>query len=132
MNNHKSNIFTFQRIQQHQEENALLKAYIGEWRKFYVQSLYFPEPFRSLENMAASTSGPVQAAAAGQGAGGTGTGAAPGAAGSTRSPQPHVRSYAGAASRSAANAMPGPAGANSKQPAMEESTVRRVSTLNFF
>ena len=31
------------------EEQALLKAYIVEWRKFFTQSSYLPLPFRQLE-----------------------------------------------------------------------------------
>ncbi|XP_076224719.1 cullin 5 isoform X3 [Nomia melanderi] len=38
-----------QRILAHQEEQALLKAYIVEWRKFFIQCIYFPTPFRQLE-----------------------------------------------------------------------------------
>ena len=33
----------------HQEEQALLKAYIAEWRKFFTQCNYLPTPFRQLE-----------------------------------------------------------------------------------
>lgn len=33
----------------HQEEQALLKAYIVEWRKFFTQCNYLPTPFRQLE-----------------------------------------------------------------------------------
>ncbi|CAK9819843.1 CUL5 [Anthophora plagiata] len=38
-----------QRILAHQEEQALLKAYIAEWRKFFAQCNYLPTPFRQLE-----------------------------------------------------------------------------------
>lgn len=31
------------------EEQALLKAYIKEWRKFFTQSSYLPLPFLQLE-----------------------------------------------------------------------------------
>jgi cullin 5 len=31
------------------EEQALLKAYIVEWRRFFTQSLYLPLPFWQLE-----------------------------------------------------------------------------------
>lgn len=31
------------------EEQALLKEYIIEWRKFFTQSSYLPLPFRQLE-----------------------------------------------------------------------------------
>lgn len=34
----------------HQEDQALLKAYILEWRKFFTQCNYLPTPFRQLEN----------------------------------------------------------------------------------
>lgn len=34
----------------HQEDQALLKAYISEWRKFFTQCDYLPTPFRQLEN----------------------------------------------------------------------------------
>jgi len=34
----------------HQEDQALLKAYITEWRKFFTQCNYLPTPFRQLEN----------------------------------------------------------------------------------
>jgi len=32
------------------EEQALLKAYIIEWRKFFTQSSYLPLPFWQLES----------------------------------------------------------------------------------
>ncbi|KAJ8679156.1 hypothetical protein QAD02_014943 [Eretmocerus hayati] len=38
-----------QRVMAHQEEQALLKAYIAEWRKFFTQCDYLPTPFRQLE-----------------------------------------------------------------------------------
>lgn len=38
-----------QRVLAHQEEQALLKAYIAEWRKFFAQCNYLPTPFRQLE-----------------------------------------------------------------------------------
>lgn len=38
-----------QRVLAHQEEQALLKAYITEWRKFFTQCNYLPTPFRQLE-----------------------------------------------------------------------------------
>ncbi|KAL7293716.1 hypothetical protein TKK_0012788 [Trichogramma kaykai] len=37
------------RVMAHQEEQALLKAYISEWRKFFTQCDYLPTPFRQLE-----------------------------------------------------------------------------------
>ncbi|XP_046984368.1 cullin-5 isoform X2 [Schistocerca americana] len=38
-----------QRVLAHQEDQALLKAYIAEWRKFFTQCNYLPTPFRQLE-----------------------------------------------------------------------------------
>ncbi|XP_066586971.1 cullin-5 [Prorops nasuta] len=38
-----------QRVLAHQEEQALLKAYIAEWRKFFTQCDYLPTPFLQLE-----------------------------------------------------------------------------------
>lgn len=37
------------RVLAQREEQALLKAYIVEWRKFFTQSGYLPLPFRQLE-----------------------------------------------------------------------------------
>lgn len=37
------------RVMSHQEDQALLKAYIAEWRKFFTQCNYLPTPFRQLE-----------------------------------------------------------------------------------
>lgn len=37
------------RVLSHREEQALLKAYIAEWRKFFTQCNYLPTPFRQLE-----------------------------------------------------------------------------------
>ncbi|VDP17476.1 unnamed protein product [Soboliphyme baturini] len=37
------------RILKRQEDYSLLKTYVREWQKYYAQSLYLPEPFRSLE-----------------------------------------------------------------------------------
>lgn len=31
------------------QEQALLQAYIQEWRKFFTQSLFLPLPFRPLQ-----------------------------------------------------------------------------------
>jgi hypothetical protein len=39
-----------QRVLSHQEDQALLKAYIAEWRKFFTQCDYLPTPFRQLES----------------------------------------------------------------------------------
>ncbi|KAG7199980.1 hypothetical protein KM043_014405 [Ampulex compressa] len=50
-----------QRVLAHQEEQALLKAYIAEWRKFFTQCNYLPTPFRQLETyLAGKTSSSVQ------------------------------------------------------------------------
>lgn len=38
-----------ERVLSHQEEQALLKAYIAEWRKFFAQCSYLPMPFGQLE-----------------------------------------------------------------------------------
>ncbi|XP_014274662.1 cullin-5 [Halyomorpha halys] len=38
-----------QRVLSHQDDQALLKAYIAEWRKFFTQCDYLPTPFRQLE-----------------------------------------------------------------------------------
>ncbi|XP_073989427.1 cullin 5 isoform X2 [Rhodnius prolixus] len=38
-----------QRVLSHQEDQALLKTYIAEWRKFFTQCDYLPTPFRQLE-----------------------------------------------------------------------------------
>ncbi|XP_034940413.1 cullin-5 isoform X2 [Chelonus insularis] len=46
-----------QRVLAHQEEQALLKAYIAEWRKFFTQCNYLPTPFRQLENSLAGKTG---------------------------------------------------------------------------
>lgn len=39
------------RVLAQREEQALLKAYIIEWRKFFTQSNYLPLPFRQLETI---------------------------------------------------------------------------------
>lgn len=50
-----------QRVLAHQEEQALLKAYIAEWRKFFTQCNYLPTPFRKLETcLAGKTSSSTQ------------------------------------------------------------------------
>lgn len=46
-----------QRVLAHQEEQALLKAYIAEWRKFFTQCNYLPTPFRQLETYLAGKTG---------------------------------------------------------------------------
>lgn len=38
------------RVLMQNEEQALLKAYIVEWRKFFTQSNYLPLPFWQLES----------------------------------------------------------------------------------
>lgn len=38
------------RVLSHQEDSALLKAYIAEWSKFFTQCRYLPQPFGQLEN----------------------------------------------------------------------------------
>ena len=38
-----------ERVLSHHEEQALLKAYIAEWRKFFTQCSYLPMPFGQLE-----------------------------------------------------------------------------------
>ena len=49
-----------ERVLSHQEEQALLKAYIAEWRKFFTQCNYLPMPFGQLETaLQGKTSGPV-------------------------------------------------------------------------
>nr|CAB3234773.1 cullin-5-like [Phallusia mammillata] len=50
----KTNISNFikdaqSRIRSHHEGNALLRAYIVEWQKFFSQCVYLPEPFSQLE-----------------------------------------------------------------------------------
>lgn len=37
------------RVLANREEQALLKAYIVEWRRFFTQCNYLPTPFRQLE-----------------------------------------------------------------------------------
>lgn len=38
------------RVLAHRQEEALLKAYIAEWRKFFTQCNFLPTPFRQLES----------------------------------------------------------------------------------
>ncbi|CAH1402829.1 unnamed protein product [Nezara viridula] len=45
-----------QRVLSHQDDQALLKAYIAEWRKFFTQCDYLPTPFRQLETALAGKS----------------------------------------------------------------------------
>ncbi|XP_021942735.1 cullin-5 isoform X2 [Zootermopsis nevadensis] len=49
-----------QRVLSHQEDQALLKAYIAEWRKFFTQCNYLPTPFRQLETSLAGKTISVQ------------------------------------------------------------------------
>lgn len=39
----------WQRVLSHQDDTALLKAYIVEWRKFFTQCDILPKPFCQLE-----------------------------------------------------------------------------------
>uniref|UniRef100_A0A1B6CY52 Cullin-5 n=1 Tax=Clastoptera arizonana TaxID=38151 RepID=A0A1B6CY52_9HEMI len=48
-----------QRVLAHQEDQALLKAYIAEWRKFFTQCNYLPTPFRQLEASLANKTVPA-------------------------------------------------------------------------
>ncbi|XP_063241270.1 cullin-5 isoform X2 [Bacillus rossius redtenbacheri] len=47
------------RVLSHQEDQALLKAYIVEWRKFFAQCDYLPTPFRQLETSLSSKASPA-------------------------------------------------------------------------
>jgi len=38
-----------QRVLQHDEDSALLKAYIAEWTKYFTQCNYLPKPFQAME-----------------------------------------------------------------------------------
>lgn len=40
---------TEHKVKQHEEDSALLKAYISEWSKFFEQCDYLPKPFTQLE-----------------------------------------------------------------------------------
>ncbi|XP_046398003.1 cullin-5 isoform X1 [Ischnura elegans] len=48
------------RVLAHHEDQALLKAYIAEWRKFFTQCNYLPTPFRQLETSLAGKNPAVQ------------------------------------------------------------------------
>jgi len=37
------------RVLQHDEDSALLKAYIAEWTKYFTQCNYLPKPFQAME-----------------------------------------------------------------------------------
>lgn len=43
-------VLSFQRVLTHSEDQALLKAYISEWRKFFDQCSYLPKPFNKVED----------------------------------------------------------------------------------
>uniref|UniRef100_F1KWA6 Cullin-5 n=1 Tax=Ascaris suum TaxID=6253 RepID=F1KWA6_ASCSU len=47
------------RIRRHEEESAILRAYIAEWVKFFVQTEYLPKPFSYIleQNMALNCAG---------------------------------------------------------------------------
>lgn len=47
---------SLQRVLEHQEDQALLNAYIREWRKFFAQCGYLPMPFGQLETVLAGKS----------------------------------------------------------------------------
>lgn len=51
--------FIFKRIRRHEEESAILRAYIAEWVKFFVQTEYLPKPFSYIleQNMALNCAG---------------------------------------------------------------------------
>lgn len=42
-------VSSLQRVLSHQDDTALLKAYIVEWRKFFTQCDILPKPFCQLE-----------------------------------------------------------------------------------
>lgn len=42
-------VLSSQRVLSHQDDTALLKAYIAEWRKFFTQCDILPKPFCQLE-----------------------------------------------------------------------------------
>lgn len=44
------------RVLAHREDQALLKAYIAEWGKFFTQCNFLPTPFRQLENSISNSS----------------------------------------------------------------------------
>ena len=51
-----------ERVLSHQEEQALLKAYIAEWRKFFTQCNYLPMPFGQLETSLQGKTSSIQKA----------------------------------------------------------------------
>ncbi len=48
-------LIEIQRIRRHSEEQALLRAYIAEWRVFHAQTHFLPMPFYILDQMTSST-----------------------------------------------------------------------------
>ena len=42
-------IFKLQRVYGYEEDQSLLRAYIGEWSTFFTQCLHLPRPFFQLE-----------------------------------------------------------------------------------
>ena len=46
---HKLLPLLLQRVLQHKEESALLKAYISEWTKYFTQCDHLPKPFQAME-----------------------------------------------------------------------------------
>ncbi|XP_014663388.1 PREDICTED: cullin-5-like isoform X2 [Priapulus caudatus] len=46
------------RVLDHQEDSALLKAYIAEWKKFFTQCTYLPLPFGQLETTLTNKASP--------------------------------------------------------------------------
>ena len=46
---HTHTQLTLQRVLHHDEESALLKAYIVEWTKYFTQCDYLPKPFQAME-----------------------------------------------------------------------------------
>lgn len=46
---HRYIIAAEKRIRRHEEESAILRAYIAEWIKFYVQTEYLPKPFSYMQ-----------------------------------------------------------------------------------
>lgn len=43
-------LYLFQKITVHNDDQILLKTYITEWRKVFVQCSYLPGPFVHFEN----------------------------------------------------------------------------------
>ena len=51
-----------ERVLSHLEDQALLKAYIAEWRKFFTQCSYLPMPFGQLETSLQGKTSSIQKA----------------------------------------------------------------------